>query len=228
MQETSEAHTRDESAPVQAGDRFDRVPRSGRVGAHRLVPRARHAWRYIVAGVLAFALLTTGGILWLQTSGSNTGSSIADQIRGEEPEPEEPEVTPEIDPEATVAIINGTEIPNLAAALDGIITKNEWGQILFISDADRSDVEISAVFYTEPEDEVAAAGLAAELGGISTYENEEYASLGSQLVVLLGSDYAGPGHDEAEKLTAEGGSEAESGGDDAGSDDAGVEGDTTE
>ncbi|MGO1539395.1 MAG: LytR C-terminal domain-containing protein [Leucobacter sp.] len=207
-QDTDEASTRRRSEQNYPEDRFDAIPRSRRVGVHRLVPKPRHAWRYVVAGVLAFALLTTGGILWLQTSGSSTGSAISEQIRGEEEAPEPPQVVPELDPEATIAIINGTEVTNLATALDTIITENEWGQILFTGDADTSDVEISAVFYADPADEAVAAGLAAELGGISTYENVDYASYGSRLVVLLGSDYAGPGRDEAEQLTTEGGAEA--------------------
>ena len=179
-------------------DRFDEVKRSGRVGAHRITARPRYIWQYIVAALLGFALLTTIGIVAVHSIGSAgklptsrsataTGTSQAPQA--------------ELDPEATVAVLNGTTIPNLAAAVDQIITSEEWGQIRFSGSAAESDVAISAVFYSEPADEAAAAGLAAKLGGISTYITEDYAAYEVQLVVLIGADYQGPGVEEAQQLT---------------------------
>ena len=43
-------------------DRFDRLPRRPRVGVHRLVARPRRFWQYLVASLLAIAVLTGAGI----------------------------------------------------------------------------------------------------------------------------------------------------------------------
>lgn len=183
-------------------DRFDRVARTGRVGAHRFAARPRNFWQYLLVSVLAFALLTTAGVFWVHSMGGS-GIPITEQLRGEEPEPEEAGPAPEIDSEAGIVVLNGTETPNLAAGLEQVIVENEWGEILFTSDAAENDVPISAVFYTDEDDEAAALGLAAELGGLSTYVSTDYEEYGARLVVLIGADYAGPGQEEAERLTAE-------------------------
>lgn len=179
-------------------DRFDRIPRSGRVGAHRITARPRYVWQYLVAALLGFALLTTVGIAIVSGLG-NVGKFTGDRPATTSNAPSTPDAV--LDPTATVAVLNGTEIPNLAAALDQLITQQQWGTILFSGSAAASDVQISAVFYSDPADESAAAGLAAELGGISTYQTEEYQQYGARLIVLLGADYAGPGLDEAQALT---------------------------
>lgn len=191
--------------PVRSGshlpeDRFDRVTRSGRVGAHRITARPRHVWQYLVGALLGFALLTTIGILAVQSIGSAGKLPIVGSP--EATSAPATKVPAELDPTATVAVLNGSPTNNLAAALDTIITQEQWGQILFSGSAATSDVQISAVFYMDPADEAAAAGLAAKLGGISTYVTQDYASYQARLVVLLGADYAGPGIAEADALTA--------------------------
>ena len=203
-QRTEDAPTRPRSRQEYPEDRFDRIPRSGRVGAHRVTPRPRYVWQYVIAGLLGFALLTTAGIFAVHSVGN------AGKLPGLGPSPSSSpaETTPaELDPEATVAVLNGTETQNLAAALDRIITEEGWGQILFSGSAAASDVQISAVFYADEADAGAAEGLAAKLGGLSTYTSDQYQSYGARLVVLLGSDYAGPGLDEARQMTEEGAEE---------------------
>lgn len=182
-------------------DRFDRVPRSGRVGAHRVTARPRYTWQYIIAGLLGFAVLTTIGVLAVHA----IGSAGKLPIRGQESPAASSQAKPdaEIDPDATVAVLNGTSTEHLAAALDSIIAQEGWGKILFSGSASASDVQISAVFYSDPADEGAAAGLAAKLGGLSTYTTNEYDRYGAQLVVLIVSDYQGPGLTEAAQITAE-------------------------
>lgn len=200
-QKTDGSQPRARGRQQAAEDRFDRVPRSGRVGAHRVTVRPRYVWQYLIGALLGFALLTTVGVLAVQNIGSNGNLPIVGS-----PEPTsapEAKVTAELDPSATVAILNGSSTKNLAAALDTIIAQEQWGTILFSGSAATSDVEISAVFYMDPADEAAAAGLAAKLGGISTYPTQDYASYDARLVVLLGSDYAGPGIEEAGLLTAD-------------------------
>lgn len=147
-----------------------------------------------MAALLGFAVLTGAGIVAIQMTGANL-----DALAGDEPlpKPASMQVAPELDPEATVAVINGTSMPGFGGIVDGIITENEWGTILFSTEGDANDVAISAIFYGSPEDEAAALGLAKELGGISVYENDEYADLfGVRLTVLIGADYGGPGADQ--------------------------------
>ena len=182
-------------------DRYDEIASSGRIGAHRVTARPRYIWQYLIAGIAGFVVLTGAGIFWLQSVGTSSGG-LGGQLGGSEtsaPKPEAP--TPVVDPDALVAVLNGTETSNLATAVDRTITAEEWGTIIFSGDAASHDVQISAVFYSDPADEDAAAGLAAQLGGLSTYTTEDYEAYGANLVVLLGSDYAGPGIDEAAEIT---------------------------
>ncbi len=181
-------------------DRFDRLERTRRVGAHRYAAKRHRFWLYVLAIVLASVLLTAGGIIAVQVFGSSVGTFTSDSEEQGAAAPAE--VQGEIDPTATVGILNGTETPNLQAGLESVITANSWGQIAFADYAAARDVQISAVFYSAPEDEVAAAGLARELGGVSYYQSSEYDEYGVRLVVLLGADYAGPGFDEAAEVTA--------------------------
>lgn len=177
-------------------DRFDEVTSSGRVGAHRVHARPRFVWQYVVATALATALLTTVGILALTTLNSQG------KLPGESPittGPRPTQVVAELDPDATVALLDGsTPDGDVAMRLDPIITENTWGQIVSAGPAASSDIEISAVFYADPAKEQAALGLAEKLGGLSAYPSADYAEYGADLVVLIGSDYAGPGaHDSA-------------------------------
>ncbi|MGW9019914.1 LytR C-terminal domain-containing protein [Leucobacter chromiiresistens] len=180
-------------------DRFDRLQQSGRVGAHRVTARPRYIWQYLIAGLLGFAVLTTIGILVVQNTGGSGKLPLTSS--GTSSGSAQPSVTAELDPEATIAILNGTPTENLAAALDQIVTSEEWGKIQFSGSAATTDVDISAVFYSNPDDEAAAAGLAEKLGGVSTYTSDEYAEYDVRLVVLLGADYSGPGLEEAAQMT---------------------------
>lgn len=175
-------------------DRFDSLEKSSRVGAHRVIGRPRRIWLFLVCAVIGFLLLTIGGVLYLQLS----GQSVAD-LRGDTTTtaPTAPaKVKAELDPEAQVVVLNGTPMENFEAVVDNEITQNNWGQILFSGPASVSDVEISAVFYADPADEAAALGLAKELGGVSTFLNSDYAEYGARLIVLLGTNYSGPGSDQ--------------------------------
>ncbi|MFV0435553.1 MAG: LytR C-terminal domain-containing protein [Leucobacter sp.] len=181
-------------------DRFDRLPPSNRVGAHRVTAQPRALWPYLIGGLVAFVLLTGIGIFAVHSIGQsgklplrNGGASTAAPAQ---------QVQPELDPKATVAVLNGSTAPDLSAGLEQVITKNKWGTVVLSDSAETSDVTISAVFYSDEADAPAAAGLAAELGGLSTYTTEDYPEIEAQLIVLIGSDYAGPGIEEAEKIAA--------------------------
>ncbi len=182
------------NARLHTDDRFDRLHKSGRVGVHRLIGKPRRFWIYLVSALLGVALLTGAGIVFVQMS----GSSIVDWSEEEVGPiaPVAPKVKAELDPEAPVVVLNGTSMPGFGAIVDGIITSNAWGLILFSGEAASNDVQISAVFYSSEADEAAALGLAKELGGVGTFQSSEYDQYGARLVVLLGADYAGPGKEQ--------------------------------
>lgn len=185
-------------------DRFDRIVRSdrrgrnGRVGAHRVTIRPRHVWQYLIGALLGFALLTTIGIVVVQTLGNGESLPIIGENSGSTGAQHPAKAN--LDPAATITVLNGTPTKNLAAALEKIITDKQWGQVLYASSTEKSDVKISAVFYRDSKDAAAAAGLAAKLGGLSTYATENYQEYDTRLIVLIGEDYVGPGLDEAKAM----------------------------
>lgn len=179
-------------------DRFDDVPvkgkGSGRVGAHRLVARPRHTLQWMMAMLLAIVVLTALGIFLLSRVGADR--VVPDSLGGRSPEASRT-VTAELDPDATVAIINGTNTDGLGESVSNSVTEQSWGNPVFVGPANDIPVAISAVFYTEPEREGAAKALGQHLGGLSTYQNPAYGDLGVDLVVVIGQDYMGPGREQA-------------------------------
>lgn len=181
-------------------DRFDVPQKHPRVGAHRIAGRARTGWRWFLAAVILIAILVTLGIFWVNSQGAETLPRDTGPAQNAPSE----EVEPELDPTATIAVLNGTRTPSLASGLDEVITSNGWGQIMFAGLAGSDDVQISAIFYQDEADKAAAEGLAELLGGMSTYASSDYESLGVRLIVLLGADYGGPGFSEAARIVADG------------------------
>ena len=177
-------------------DRFDGTVKSDRVGAHRVIGKPRRFWIYLVSALVGVALLTGAGVLTLQVTGANLQSMTGGSGSTAEPTKKPETVKAELDPTAPVVVLNGTGMDGFESIVDGAITQNGWGQILFSAPAASSDVQISAVFYSAPEDEAAALGLAKELGGVSTFQSSDYDEYGARLIVLLGADYAGPGSDQ--------------------------------
>lgn len=173
-------------------DRFDRIARSNRVGAHRVTARPRYFWQFFIAGLFGFGLLTTAGVLWVTTTGSITDLSF-----NEDPTPTVVAVQPQLDPEATVVVLDGTTVEDLHSKVAETITTNEWGVIVFDSKGDSTDVAESAVMYRDEADEAAAAGLSEQLGGLPVYQTDSYQEYGARLIVVLGANYSGPGREGA-------------------------------
>ncbi len=145
----------------------------------------------MLGGLIGAAILTTIGIVGITIAGS-TGT-LPIQPPGSS-SPATPKVKPAINAEATVAVLDGTTAEGtLAQAVATKVTEEKWGTIILAVPAATSNVEISAVFYSDAENHAAALGLAEKLGGASTYLNKDYADNDADLVVLLGSDYGGPG-----------------------------------
>lgn len=176
-------------------DRFDAVPRTARVGAHRVTAQPNVFWMYAFITLAGAALLTAAGIIGVNIANSSGTLPTLPSTSQNFPNVA-PKVQPELDPTATMVVLDGTSAKgDLAVSVAHVITSEKLGVILAATPTASPDVTISAVFYADPADEAAALGLAKELGGISTYASSEYTNYGAQLVVLLGSDYAGPGKD---------------------------------
>lgn len=175
-------------------DRFDELPKRSRVGAHRIVGKPKRFMIYLISALVGIAVLTAAGVVGVMVTGANM-TKLFEQAAGQSREPEQPKVKAQLDPEASVVVLNGTTMEGFGLIVDELVTQNQWGSILFTGEASTSDVARSAVFYSDPADEAAALGLAKQLGGMSVYQSENYGEYGARLIVLLGADYAGPGKD---------------------------------
>lgn len=184
-----------EAAPTEyPHDRFDDVTRSGRVGAHRVTSQPRVARQFVIGGIVAAALLTAAGLLGVNFLNSIGKLPAMPELTAENDAPQTPKVRAELDPDATIVVLDGTSpTADIALRLAPIITDTNLGVISFAGPAAESDVELSAVFYKDPADEAAAKGLAKELGGLSPYFTDGYQDYDAQLIVLLGANYTGPG-----------------------------------
>jgi len=182
------------SNPTEVGtrrplpDSFDKPPKLRRVGAHRAPKPASAAWLRALWIVLATAALTALGIIFVVIGPENILFPQGNNESQEAVSPEE-QVKGITDPATTVTVLNGTTTPGLGDEVAAIITDNSYGTVEFVGNSSDQTATISAVFYTTPEDEALAKGLGEKLGGMSYYLQSTYASFGTQLIVLIGSDY---------------------------------------
>lgn len=172
-------------------DRFDSPPKGRRVGAHRMVMRPRRFWQYLVAALIGVAVLTAAGIFVVQRVGADVTSIFEGGKPGSIVKPEKSE----LDPHATVAVLNGTSTSGLQDTVAHAIKKGKWGKIAFADVAATNDVKTSAVFYGTKADRPVALGLAKQLGGLPIAKSSDYEQYDVRLVVVLGADYDGPGAD---------------------------------
>jgi len=189
----ADAHAATQPRARDMRDRFDEIPKRRRVGAHRITTKIRRFWQFFIAAVIGVAVLTGAGVLFVNSLGQDV-TQLFDRGNNTDT-PTEPTVTPKLDPEVPVAVLNGTTTPGLQETVVAAITEGEWGSVVFADVAAADDVQISAVFYSSAADEPAALALAQKLGGVSVYESADYAQYGAHIGVLLGADYAGPGSD---------------------------------
>lgn len=178
-------------------DRFDRVKRTHRVGAHRASLKTGSPWTAVMIAALATIVLTAIGILVVTLQPGSV--SFMDRLNESQSTGQAPDeknvVVSEIDPNTTVVVLNGTSHDGFAFLVDEIINDEGWGTTLFSGEADQRDVEISAIFYADEAHAGLAKGLGEKLGGISYYLNSNYTAYDNQLTVLIGSDYRGPASD---------------------------------
>ncbi|GGF18758.1 hypothetical protein GCM10011399_10480 [Subtercola lobariae] len=165
-----------------------------RRGAHRGPKRRGRGWI-----IFAWAALATGVLVGLGAVGLfaiNNSSTFTSTFTGgstsaaDTPTPT-PTVVPTVNPAATVTILNGTTTEGLATRAGDQATTDGWS-VGAEANASATDIAVSTVYYADANNEGAAKGLAATLGGIAVAQSNQF--LGTDLTAVLGADYKDPGN----------------------------------
>lgn len=176
-------------------DRFDDPQVRGRVGVHRIVGKPKRFLTFFVAALLGTLVLTAGGIAAVMVADINVTKLFEREDQAPGPQPE-PSVQPQLDPAAQVVVLNGTPVVDFGFVVDLAITENQWGQVIFTGEAETNDIDTTTVYYLDEADEAAALGLAEQLGVRNVSLGTGFEQYGARLVVVIGTDYAGPGKEE--------------------------------
>jgi hypothetical protein len=169
-------------------DRFDEVPtQRGRVGAHRAEnPRMRGGLVFLWAAAATLVLVAAGVFGTLVASGRI--DLVPEATPSSTPEPT---VTPVIDTSFSVLVLNATPVEGLASKVTDEIIAAGWksNQVL-AGGAGSTDFRTTTVYYPNPEDEAAAAGLANAIGGAEIEQSADYLQSPDQkqLTVVIGLD----------------------------------------
>ncbi|MBO3663824.1 LytR C-terminal domain-containing protein [Microbacterium stercoris] len=169
-------------------DRFDDVPRQpARVGAHRAeMPRSSRGVTWLWAA-LATVVLTIAGIV---------GFLVLSQRVDVLPDPPAatPTVAPVIDTTYTVWVLNGTSTGGVAEQVGSELIEAGWPQDLVVpTETDETDFAKTTVYFSKPEDEAAAYGVAEAIGGALVQQSDKYASDQKELRVVVGLDRVSAG-----------------------------------
>ncbi|MGZ0713082.1 LytR C-terminal domain-containing protein (plasmid) [Coraliomargarita sp. W4R53] len=176
-----------------AKDRFDDLPESGRIGAHRAENPHMRGWVVLLWAAVATIVLITVGIF---------GTLIASGRIEFAPEPAPtvaatPEVEAIVDTSYDVVILNATPERGLATQLKDDVVAAGWAdETVTASEAGSEDFPETTVYYLNDEDEAAAAGLAGVIGGALVAQTDVYqpaAENEKQLTVVIGVDRTSAG-----------------------------------
>ena len=178
-------------------DRFDDVPETDRVGAHRAENPRMRGWVVLLWAALATVVLIAIGIF---------GTLIASGRIDLAPTPTPtvapaPEVTPVVDVNYDVMILNATPEDGLATQMKDVVVAAGWADAkVTAGEAGSQDFPTTTVFYVNDADEAAAAGLAQVIGGAEIEQSEAYPSTSPdvpQLTVVIGLDRTAAGQTPA-------------------------------
>lgn len=188
-------------------DEFDRLPPTGRRGAHRKETGAGMRGAYVVIAVAAVVavLLVIGVFNIIRTSFKDPEDQVAEppaaeetQSPGEESEETE-DAAPEVDKgEVAVAIYNGSGVDGAGAVFSEAAEANGW--TLAETATYATPDSTSTVFYTSPDHEDHARALAAELG---IEQVEESAEFTADVTAVITSDIAEQGPPGSDGATSE-------------------------
>lgn len=108
-----------------------------------------------------------------------------------------PEVTPVVDTSYQVQILNATPEDGLATQMKDVVVAAGWApDTVLAGGAGSQDFPTTTVFYLNPEDEAAAAGLAEVIGGVPIEQSEAYQPVQAdtrQLTIVIGLDRTAAG-----------------------------------
>ena len=112
-----------------------------------------------------------------------------------------PAVTPAVDPTYDVMILNATPEQGLATQMKDVVVAAGWSDDkVTAGEAGSQDFPTTTVFYVDPADEAAAAGLAGVIGGAAIEQSEAYPATSPdtpQLTVVIGLDRTAAGQTPA-------------------------------
>lgn len=180
-----------------ARDRFDDVPETDRVGAHRAENPRMRGWVVLLWAALATVVLIVVGIF---------GTLLASGRIELAPTPTPtvapaPSVTPVVDPAYDVLILNATPEQGLATQMKDVVVAAGWSDDkVTAGEAGSQDFARTTVFYVAAADEAAAAGLAELIGGAAIEQSDAYPAASAdvpQLTVVIGLDRTAAGQTPA-------------------------------
>jgi biopolymer transport protein ExbD len=198
--------------PTYPEDEFDRLPPTGRRGAHRQESTLSQRSAYVLIAIVAIVavLLVVGVVNIIRTSFHDPEEQVQEppaatetDSPGEDGTDEGEDATAEVDKESVVVSIqNISGVNGAAAAFQEAIEANGWT----VQDVGTlsSPESVSTVYYSAREHEAQAAALAEELGVEQTEESAEYPG---DLTLVLASDLAADGPQDAATDGAENGEE---------------------
>ena len=169
-------------------DRFDSIPHGiERVGAHRAPARRGARWVAFGWAALATVVLVAVGIggVMLFNDRLNFGDT---GVTTPTPTPVAT-VPPTIAPDIPVTVLNGTSTNGLAARAGEALTAAGI-PVGTTANASANDLTETVVYYATPDLEGAARGVAGAIPEADVRLSEQFAEIGTPLVLVVGSDYA--------------------------------------
>ncbi|RZS64087.1 LytR cell envelope-related transcriptional attenuator [Agromyces ramosus] len=169
-------------------DRFDSIPHGiERVGAHRAPARRGAGWVAFGWAALATVVLVAVGI----------GAVVVfnDRLNFGEPPVNTPTpspvaaAAPTVAPDIPVTVLNGTTTSGLAARAGEALTAAGI-PVGTTANASENDLTETVVYYATPDLEGAARGVAGAIPEADVRLSEQFAQIGTPLVLVVGSDYA--------------------------------------
>lgn len=181
-------------------DRFDDIP-SGvdRVGAHRSPRKRGRGWIAFAWAALATAVLVVVGLLALSTLDSRFELPFGGETPTETPTPTVVETAdPVTDPASldpayleglTLAVLNGTPTQGLSNTAGDQIAGAGWPNPSRAA-ASNTEEPTTIVYYSNPDDEGAARGIALLVGASDVQLSDAFPV--AAITVVLGADYVPP------------------------------------
>lgn len=170
-------------------DRFDSIPHGiERVGAHRAPMRRGAGWIAFGWAALATVVLVAAGIggVIVFNDRLNFGDTGAAQTPTPTPVATAP---PTVAPDIPVTVLNGTTTSGLAARA-GEALAAAGIPVGTTANASANDLTETVVYYATADLEGAARGVAQAVPEADVRLSEQFAQIGTPLVLVVGSDYA--------------------------------------